>query len=318
MCVNLYWVCALLNCVLFFVSKCHILSASGLRLVELRTDPGGLVFHHWEFLHETPPLDFTLKRSRVKAIPEGTTTATVMAEDTYGNILKKRVKIDDFEWSWFMIVSQSVQEWLQEMAVDSVWQSDFLELLSNAYKWNIRDYLLLILRTDALTLSCSNTYTIHAQIYFLFCQARSFYFNTWYSIISAGTFIILLVLFCWCSFMLYTHVRHLLWCTFIYRLFSSECNAQRKVPSIINEYTQVSSVGLWIRKDGFNYCSGQGNLHLESVYPNFCVFCFFQTECKLTYPVFLDKNYFSMKQSTISNSHLWQMVSSWMFENILF
>ncbi|XP_067684647.1 uncharacterized protein [Haliotis asinina] len=78
-------------------NKCHILSASGLRLVELRTDPGGLVFHHWEFLHETPPLDFTLKRSRIKAIPEGTTTATVMAEDTFGNILKKRVKIDDFE-----------------------------------------------------------------------------------------------------------------------------------------------------------------------------------------------------------------------------
>ncbi|GFS26653.1 metalloprotease [Elysia marginata] len=73
-----------------------IKSVCGLRLVELRTDPEGCVFHHWEFLNQTPPTEFTLKRSKVTGMPDEAPTVTVMAQDSYGNIMKKRFKVADF------------------------------------------------------------------------------------------------------------------------------------------------------------------------------------------------------------------------------
>ncbi|KAK3753599.1 hypothetical protein RRG08_010018 [Elysia crispata] len=73
-----------------------IKSSCGLRLVELRTDPEGCVFHHWEFLNQTPPTEFTLRRSKVTGMPVEAPTVTVMAVDSYGNIMKKRFKVADF------------------------------------------------------------------------------------------------------------------------------------------------------------------------------------------------------------------------------
>ncbi|GFO01130.1 Zinc metalloproteinase [Plakobranchus ocellatus] len=73
-----------------------IKSLCGLRLVELRTDPEGCVFHHWEFLNPAPPTEFILRKSKVTDMPTEAPTVTVMAVDSYGNILKKRFKVADF------------------------------------------------------------------------------------------------------------------------------------------------------------------------------------------------------------------------------
>lgn len=78
-------------------SRSRIRSLYGLRLVELRSDPEGVVFHHWEFLSETPPTEFTLKLSRIKNMPADATTVTLQAEDNVGNILKKKVDLWQFE-----------------------------------------------------------------------------------------------------------------------------------------------------------------------------------------------------------------------------
>jgi len=77
--------------------RSRIRSSYGLRLVELRSDPEGVVFHHWEFLSETPPTEFTLKLSRVKNLPSDATSVTLQAEDNIGNILKKKVHLSLFE-----------------------------------------------------------------------------------------------------------------------------------------------------------------------------------------------------------------------------
>ncbi|BFZ04776.1 hypothetical protein BsWGS_07815 [Bradybaena similaris] len=74
----------------------RVQSHLGLRVVELRTDPEGLVFQHWEFLGHTPPTEFTLQRSKISSLPDDSTTVTVMAEDNSGNILKKRIHVEDF------------------------------------------------------------------------------------------------------------------------------------------------------------------------------------------------------------------------------
>lgn len=66
-------------------------------MVELRGDPEGVVFQHWEFLQLVPHADFTLKLSRVKNLPEKAQSVTVLAVDNYGNIMKKKVKLDQFE-----------------------------------------------------------------------------------------------------------------------------------------------------------------------------------------------------------------------------
>ncbi|CAG5127577.1 unnamed protein product, partial [Candidula unifasciata] len=73
-----------------------IRTQSGLRVVELRTEPEGSVFHHREFLGSNPPSEFKLCRSEVSNLPAGTTTVTVMAEDSFGNIMKKKFPVKDF------------------------------------------------------------------------------------------------------------------------------------------------------------------------------------------------------------------------------
>ncbi|KAK7499071.1 hypothetical protein BaRGS_00009618, partial [Batillaria attramentaria] len=77
---------------------CNIKSPSGLRIIELRNEAdGSSVFHHWEFLSEAPPTHFVLKRSRIKNLPENCTTIIVVAQDSYGNIMKKRLKVSKLE-----------------------------------------------------------------------------------------------------------------------------------------------------------------------------------------------------------------------------
>ncbi|KAK3084068.1 hypothetical protein FSP39_007629 [Pinctada imbricata] len=71
--------------------------SSGIRLVEVRSEPQGVVFHHWEFLKENPPIQFTLKLSRLRHLPDGTEIVSVLAEDSYGNITKRRVRLEEFE-----------------------------------------------------------------------------------------------------------------------------------------------------------------------------------------------------------------------------
>ncbi|KAH9525798.1 hypothetical protein Btru_002388 [Bulinus truncatus] len=58
-----------------------IKSSSGLRIIELRTDPEGAVFHHWEFLNPAPPVEFVLQKSKIPNWPDAC-TVTVMAEDS--------------------------------------------------------------------------------------------------------------------------------------------------------------------------------------------------------------------------------------------
>ncbi|KAK6191510.1 hypothetical protein SNE40_003177 [Patella caerulea] len=79
------------------LSGCRIKSLCGLRIIEIRSDPEGLVLQHWEFLHEMTPSEFTLKKSRIKTIPEGAKTISILAQDRYGNILKKRFKVVNLE-----------------------------------------------------------------------------------------------------------------------------------------------------------------------------------------------------------------------------
>ncbi|XP_059144245.1 uncharacterized protein LOC131931460, partial [Physella acuta] len=74
----------------------RIKSPVGIRIVELRTDPEGSVFHHWEFLNQAPPTEFVLHRSKVSNLPADVPTITILAEDSFGNILKKRFKVEDF------------------------------------------------------------------------------------------------------------------------------------------------------------------------------------------------------------------------------
>ena len=82
----------------FLSCRLNIKSNCGLRIIELRNDSDGMVFHHWEFLSESPPTQFTLKRSRLKHVPENCTVVVVLAEDSYGNIMKKRISLDNIQW----------------------------------------------------------------------------------------------------------------------------------------------------------------------------------------------------------------------------
>lgn len=79
------------------MSKSRIKSCYGFRLVELRNEPEGEVFHHWEFLSETPPTEFTLKVSGVQNLRVDAKMVTVLAEDNMGNVFKKKVDIKCFE-----------------------------------------------------------------------------------------------------------------------------------------------------------------------------------------------------------------------------
>lgn len=48
-----------IQCIIVCVLNCsgtiRVVGGRGLRLVELRSLPEGVVFHHWEFLQDTPP-----------------------------------------------------------------------------------------------------------------------------------------------------------------------------------------------------------------------------------------------------------------------
>ncbi|KAL4223299.1 hypothetical protein ACF0H5_016770 [Mactra antiquata] len=79
------------------ITGCRLKACYGFRLVELRSNPEGEVFHHWEFLSETPPTEFVLKQSRVKNVPAEAKTVTIFAEDNFGSVLKKKIDLEDFE-----------------------------------------------------------------------------------------------------------------------------------------------------------------------------------------------------------------------------
>ena len=76
-----------------------ILSDFGLRLIELRTLPDGVVFHHWEFLHSHPPKSFRLRYAELVPLCQGGQEVTVIAEDNYGNILKHKLCLADMQKS---------------------------------------------------------------------------------------------------------------------------------------------------------------------------------------------------------------------------
>lgn len=71
---------------------------SGLRLIELRTVPDGAVFHHWEFLHNPPPVQFILDPEEIREFAPGIGGEIgLLAEDDAGNILKKKITLSDLE-----------------------------------------------------------------------------------------------------------------------------------------------------------------------------------------------------------------------------
>lgn len=71
---------------------------SGLRLIELRTVPDGAVFHHWEFLHDPPPVQFILDPEEIREFAPGIGGEIgLLAEDDAGNILKKKITLSDLE-----------------------------------------------------------------------------------------------------------------------------------------------------------------------------------------------------------------------------
>lgn len=71
---------------------------SGLRLIELRTVPDGAVFHHWEFLHNPPPVQFVLNPEEIHEFSPGVIGGGeigLLVEDDAGNILKKKITLSD-------------------------------------------------------------------------------------------------------------------------------------------------------------------------------------------------------------------------------
>jgi len=64
-------------------------SAVGLRLVELRK---GSVCHHWEFLAENPPTEFTISINDVRhLVIENDVEVVVVVEDNSGAMLKRKL-----------------------------------------------------------------------------------------------------------------------------------------------------------------------------------------------------------------------------------
>jgi len=72
-------------------------SAVGLRLVELRK---GSVCHHWEFLTENPPTEFTVSVDDLHHIKiENDVELVVVVEDSAGAILKRKLLLDELHAS---------------------------------------------------------------------------------------------------------------------------------------------------------------------------------------------------------------------------
>ena len=70
---------------------------AGIRLIELRSQPGGVVFHHWEFLQDKPPTEFILKPSQIPNLASDVTVIGILIEDNEGNILKKKLHIEELQ-----------------------------------------------------------------------------------------------------------------------------------------------------------------------------------------------------------------------------
>ena len=72
-------------------------SAVGIRLVELRK---GSVCHHWEFLAENPPTEFTICIDDVHhLVIENDVEVVVVVEDSAGAILKRKLLPDELHAS---------------------------------------------------------------------------------------------------------------------------------------------------------------------------------------------------------------------------
>jgi len=72
-------------------------SAVGLRLIELRK---GSVCHHWEFLAENPPTEFTISIDDVHHLTiENDVEVVVVVEDSAGAVLKRKLLPDELRTS---------------------------------------------------------------------------------------------------------------------------------------------------------------------------------------------------------------------------
>jgi len=83
--------------VIVLVYSSVVRSTVGLRLVELRK---GSVCHHWEFLTENPPTEFTISIDDVRhLVIEKDVEMVVVVEDSAGAILKRKLLPDELHTS---------------------------------------------------------------------------------------------------------------------------------------------------------------------------------------------------------------------------
>ena len=79
------------------VYSSRVRSAVGLRLVELRK---GSVCHHWEFLTDNPPTEFTVSIDDLRHIMiENDVEIVVAVEDSAGAVLKRKLLLDELHAS---------------------------------------------------------------------------------------------------------------------------------------------------------------------------------------------------------------------------
>ncbi|XP_064620229.1 uncharacterized protein LOC135483347 [Lineus longissimus] len=76
------------------VSKGQVTSPNGLRQIEVRNLPDGIVFHHWEFLDEAPKL-FRLPAAQIKDLSGDALMITIQMEDNLGLVVKKKLAMSD-------------------------------------------------------------------------------------------------------------------------------------------------------------------------------------------------------------------------------
>jgi len=82
---------------LVLVYSSRVRSAVGLRLVELRK---GSVCHHWEFLTDNPPTEFTVSIDDLRHIMiENDVEIVVAVEDSAGAVLKRKLLLDELHAS---------------------------------------------------------------------------------------------------------------------------------------------------------------------------------------------------------------------------
>ena len=72
-------------------------SAAGLRLIELRK---GSVCHHWEFLAENPPTEFTISIDEMRQLTvDNDMELVIVVEDSSGAVLKRKLLPDELHTS---------------------------------------------------------------------------------------------------------------------------------------------------------------------------------------------------------------------------